>query len=97
MGKMRTERWLVALLSLLLWCGMSPLRAQDLPQREAMIRDTLPAAVKTDRRRIEERLPGTFSTDLKVLRGKVLSPVGENDPIKYALTRPGVSSGAEGL
>ena len=88
---------LVALLSLLLCCGMSPLRAQDLQHRDVTIRDTLPAAVKTDRRRIEERLPGTFSTDLKVLRGKVLSPVGENDPIKYALTRPGVSSGAEGF
>lgn len=97
MGLLRQELRRAALLSLLLCCGMSPLRAQDLQHRDVTIRDTLPAAVKTDRRRIEERLPGTFSTDLKVLRGKVLSPVGENDPIKYALTRPGVSSGAEGF
>lgn len=64
---------------------------------EAMKVDTLPAAVKTDVRRRDEQLPGIFTTDMKALRGKVLSPVGENDPLKFAMTRPGVSSGAEGF
>ena len=59
--------------------------------------DTLPAAVKTAVRWMDEQIPGTFSTSLKALDGKVLSPVGENDPIKFAMTRPGVSSGAEGF
>ena len=59
--------------------------------------DTLPEAVKTALRQSGEQLPGTFTTDMKALRGKVLSPVGENDPLKFAMTRPGVSSGAEGF
>jgi hypothetical protein len=63
----------------------------------AMKVDTLPAAVKTALRQTGELLPGTFTTDMKALRGKVLSPVGENDPLKFAMTRPGVSSGAEGF
>ncbi len=63
----------------------------------AMKIDTLPPAVKTAVRRQSEQLPGTFTTDMKALRGKVLSPVGENDPLKFAMTRPGVSSGAEGF
>jgi len=63
----------------------------------AMKVDTLPAAVKMEVRRRDEQLPGTFTTHMKDLRGKVLSPVGENDPLKFAMTRPGVSSGAEGF
>ena len=59
--------------------------------------DTLPPSVKTALRRDFDQLPGTFTTDPKALAGKVLSPVGENDPIKFAMTRPGVSSGAEGF
>ncbi len=74
------------------------LHAQGFPQREMSNRkDTLTAAVKTAIRRLDEQLPGTFSTDLKALQGMVLSPVGENDPIKFAMTRPGVASGAEGF
>lgn len=82
-------------LSTLLCCEI--LRAQDIQQRDIILQDTLPAAVKTDLRRLSEQLPGTFTTDMKALRGKVLSPVGENDPLKFAMTRPGVSSGAEGF
>ena len=67
------------------------------PQSDIAVRDTLQAAVKIGERRVQEALPGTFRTDMKSLRGKVLSPIGENDPIKYAMTRPGVSAGAEGF
>lgn len=72
------------------------LHAQVL-REDASVQDTLPAAVKTAVQRSGEHLPGTFTTDMKALRGKVLSPVGENDPLKFAMTRPGVSSGAEGF
>ena len=58
-------------------------------ERTVILRDTLPAAVKTDIRQGEEHLPGVYRTDMATLRGKVLSPVGENDPIKFAMTRPG--------
>lgn len=69
------------------------LQAQD---RETL-RDTLPASLKVGERGSSEKLPGTFTTDLAALRGKALSPVGENDAVKYAMTRPGVASGAEGF
>ena len=59
--------------------------------------DTLPAAVKTEFRRPQEQLPGMYNVEMTALRGKVLSPVGENDPIKFAMTRPGVATGAEGF
>ena len=74
-----------------------PALAQERREEASSLRDTLPAAVKTAFRRMDETLPGTFSTDMRSLRGKVLSPVGENDPLKFAMTRPGVSSGAEGF
>lgn len=66
-------------------------------EKTQMLQDTLPAAVKTDIRQMSEHLPGSFRTDMSALRGKVLSPVGENDPVKFAMTRPGVSAGAEGF
>ena len=66
----------------------------QIPEKTVLWRDTLPAAVKTDIRQGEEHLPGVYRTDMASLRGKVLSPVGENDPIKFAMTRPGVASGA---
>lgn len=72
------------------------LQAQD-PQSEIAVRDTLQAAVKIGERRQQEALPGIFRTDMRSLRGKVLSPIGENDPIKYVMTRPGVAAGAEGF
>ena len=72
-----------ALILLLVWTSAS---AQE---RTDILRDTLPAAVKTDVRQGEEHLPGVYRTDMAALRGKVLSPVGENDPIKFAMTRPG--------
>ena len=69
----------------------------QIPEKTVLWRDTLPAAVKTDIRQGEEHLPGVYRTDMASLRGIVLSPVGENDPIKFAMTRPGVASGAEGF
>ena len=83
---------LIALLLLSRGALYAQMHKEDLP-----VRDTLPAAVKTAVREKEESLPGTFRTDMKSLQGKVLSPVGENDPVKFAMTRPGVSGGAEGF
>jgi hypothetical protein len=84
-----------AVLTALLCCEI--LQAQDIQQRDIILQDTLPAVVKIDLRRLNDQLPGTFTTDIKALQGKVLSPVGENDPIKFAMTRPGVATGAEGF
>ena len=87
----RTAAAAVALL-----LSAATLQAQDL-QSEIAVRDTLQAAVKIGERRQQEALPGIFRTDMRSLRGKVLSPIGENDPIKYVMTRPGVAVGAEGF
>ena len=92
MGILKQVISLVAMLLL----GRGVLHAQ-MHKEDLPVRDTLPAAVKTAVREKEESLPGTFRTDMKSLQGKVLSPVGENDPVKFAMTRPGVSGGAEGF
>ena len=56
--------------------------------------DTLTAAVKTDSRRVAEAI-GRVSTDLDGVR-RVISPLGEGDPIRCAQGLPGVSIGADG-
>lgn len=56
--------------------------------------DTLQAAVKIDSRRIEASL-GRLHTGIEGIRG-VVSPVGEGDPIRWALSLPGVTTGADG-
>ena len=56
--------------------------------------DTIPAAVKTDRRRIELDL-GNLKTGLEGIRS-VVSPMGEGDPIRWAQGLPGVATGADG-
>ena len=56
--------------------------------------DTLTAAVKSDSRRVVERL-GKLSTGLEGVR-RVISPLGEGDPIRWAQGLPGVSTGADG-
>lgn len=56
--------------------------------------DTLTAAVKTDSRRVVESL-GKLSTGLEGVR-RVISPLGEGDPIRWAQGMPGVSTGADG-
>lgn len=56
--------------------------------------DTLTAAVKSDSRRAAEAI-GRVSTDLDGVR-RVISPLGEGDPIRWAQGLPGVSTGADG-
>lgn len=56
--------------------------------------DTLQAAVKTDTRRIELSL-GRLLTGLEGIRS-VVSPMGEGDPIRWAQSLPGVTTGADG-
>ena len=56
--------------------------------------DTLEAAVKTDSRRVAEAI-GRVSTNLEGVR-RVISPLGEGDPIRWAQGLPGVSTGADG-
>ena len=56
--------------------------------------DTLQASVKTDTRRIEVSL-GRLHTGIEGIRG-VVSPVGEGDPIRWAQSLPGVTTGADG-
>ena len=58
------------------------------------LRDTLTPAVKTDIRRASLSI-GEIETDLPGLRG-ILSPLGEGDPIKWAQSLPGVTTGADG-
>ncbi len=70
------------------------LAGQEAPLSPAPLNDTLPASIKTDWR-AERHLSGTYHVNTDNLR-PVVSPVGEYDPIKYVMTLPGVSSGAEG-
>ena len=63
-------------------------------QSQTAWQDTLQAAVKTDTRRIEQSL-GRLQTGLEGIRG-VVSPMGEGDPVRWALSLPGVTTGADG-
>lgn len=55
--------------------------------------DTLPAAIKIDRRRLEREL-GMVKSDIKDIR-TVVAPLGEGDPVKWAQSLPGVAAGAD--
>ena len=57
-------------------------------------RDTLQAAVKTDTRGLMVSL-GHLQTGLEGIRS-VVSPMGEGDPIRWAQSLPGVTTGADG-
>ena len=57
--------------------------------------DTLEAAKITDRRMLIDRSLNVLSSDIGVIRG-IASPMGEGDAIRWAMTLPGVSSGADG-
>ena len=57
-------------------------------------RDTLQAAVKTDTRGLMVSL-GRLETGLAGIR-RVVSPMGEGDPIRWAQSLPGVTTGADG-
>ena len=65
------------------------LSAQDRPWT-----DTLTASIKTADRRIEHSMD-RLSADLPDIRG-TLSPLGEGDPIRWAQSLPGVTTGADG-
>ena len=65
------------------------LSAQDRPWT-----DTLTASIKTADRRIELGMD-RLSADLLDIRG-TLSPLGEGDPIRWAQSLPGVTTGADG-
>ena len=56
--------------------------------------DTLDASVTTDRRGVIQR-PGEMVAGMKEVRG-VVAPLGEGDPIKWAQSLPGISTGADG-
>ena len=56
--------------------------------------DTLEAAVKTDSRRVAEAL-GRMTASVEGVR-RVISPLGEGDPIRWAQGLPGVTTGADG-
>ena len=62
--------------------------------QETVWRDTLQAAVKMDSRRVEVSL-GRVETGLEGVRG-VISPMGEGDPVRWAQSLPGVTTGADG-
>ena len=57
--------------------------------------DTLVAAVKTDSVRAAESI-ARVSTDMDGVR-RIVSPLGEGDPIRWAQGQAGVSSGADGM
>ena len=56
--------------------------------------DTLDAAVKTDSRRVAEAL-GQMTSSVEGVR-RIISPLGEGDPIRWAQSLPGVTTGADG-
>ena len=61
---------------------------------EASWKDTLRAAIITDSQRMELSL-GHLQTGLEGIRA-VVSPMGEGDPIRWAQSLPGVTTGADG-
>ena len=62
--------------------------------QESNWRDTLQAAIKTEKRRVEISM-GRLQTGLEGIRS-VVSPMGEGDPIRWAQGLPGVATGADG-
>lgn len=72
----------------------SILSCMPISAQVAQWHDTLSAAVKTDTRRVMVTL-GHVSTDLSGVRA-IVSPVGEGDPIRWAQSMPGVTTGADG-
>lgn len=70
------------------------LSAQSYAQSVGEKYDTLSAAVKTDVRSLTRSLNG-ISADVSAIRG-IVTPLGEGDPIKWAQSLPGVTTGADG-
>ena len=63
-------------------------------QERTIVRDTLPAAVKTAERAQRVRADGYRINPVKTRR--VVSPLGDGDAIKFIQTLPGVAMGGEG-
>lgn len=66
----------------------------SLSAQETEWADSLQAAVKTDFRSVEMSLV-SIKTDFEGIRA-VISPMGEGDPIRWAQSLPGVTTGADG-
>ncbi len=79
-------------IALLCFCRVSAFGQNQ----EGFLRDSLTPAVKTEYL-MERRISGGFHVNMKDFMAKAWSPVGENDPVKFVMTLPGVSSGAEGF
>ena len=73
-------------------CGLLSL---SISAQEVAWRDTLKEAVKTAEKRRAEISLGRTKTNLEGIRS-VVSPIGEGDPIRWALSLPGVATGADG-
>ena len=85
-GNMMTRR--ILLTALALWTFL------EAAAQPVAWRDTLQAAVKTDTRGLMVSL-GHLQTGLEGIRS-VVSPMGEGDPIRWAQSLPGVTTGADG-
>lgn len=85
---MKHQQTLAFLIALFLGTGLTM-------AQEASHTDTLDAAVISDSRILIKRGMNELSTDMEVIRS-VASPLGEGDAIRWAMTLPGVSSGADG-
>ncbi len=72
----------------------APLEASAVIGSPDIQMDTIAPSVVTDRIGIE-RKAGKLSGDVSAIKG-VVSPLGEGDPIKWAQSLPGVTTGADG-
>lgn len=78
----------LVLLSFAVFLGAQPGYHDDVSWR-----DTLPPAIKIDKRWLEREL-GMVRSDMKDIRA-VVAPLGEGDPVKWAQSLPGVAAGAD--
>lgn len=61
---------------------------------KAVWNDSIPETIKTYHRKSSLEI-GKLSSDIKEIRG-IVSPLGEGDPVKWAQTLPGITTGADG-
>lgn len=88
-------RWFIAFIYLISLSFLQNADAQEANGKHAFV-DTLPEAVKIGHRSGAGRV-GTYINDIQVFRSFSRSPVGENDPVNFVLSLPGVSGGMEGF
>ena len=60
---------------------------------KAVWNDSIPETSKTYHRKTSREI-GKLSSDIKEIRG-IVSPLGEGDPVKWAQTLPGITTGAD--